>query len=72
MPSGKEFLSNHMLRNVELLLQWRLLNNDLIVLPMPEFDLIMEIDWSTKNRATIRFEVEDGDSQTTLGSEVCF
>lgn len=53
VPSGEELLSSHMLRKVELVLQGRVVNADLIVLPLPEFDLILEMDWLTKNGVTI-------------------
>ncbi|XP_073153812.1 uncharacterized protein [Henckelia pumila] len=39
IPSGEEFSTRNMVKNLELLLQGQSVSADLIVLPMPEFDL---------------------------------
>ncbi|XP_073269853.1 uncharacterized protein [Primulina huaijiensis] len=44
-----------MVKDVELKLQNNLVRTDLNVLPMPEFDIILGMDWLTLNGATIDF-----------------
>ncbi|XP_073152911.1 uncharacterized protein [Henckelia pumila] len=56
IPSGEELSTRRMVRNLELLLQGQSVVADLIVLPMPEFDLILGIDWKTKNAVVINFQ----------------
>ncbi|XP_073121295.1 uncharacterized protein [Henckelia pumila] len=57
IPSGEELSTRRMVRNLELLLQGQPVVADLIVLPMPEFDLILGMDWMTKNAVVIDFQL---------------
>ncbi|XP_073152830.1 uncharacterized protein [Henckelia pumila] len=56
IPSGEELSTRNIVRNLELLLQGQSVSADLIVLPMPEFDLILGMDWMTKNAVVIDFQ----------------
>ncbi|XP_073136989.1 uncharacterized protein [Henckelia pumila] len=56
IPSGEELSTRNMVKNLELLLQGQSVSTDLIVLPMPEFDLILGMDWMTKNAMVIDFQ----------------
>ncbi|XP_073137003.1 uncharacterized protein [Henckelia pumila] len=56
IPSGEELSTRRMVRNLELLLQGQSVVADLIVLPMPEFDLILGMDWLMKNAVVIDFQ----------------
>ncbi|XP_073133511.1 uncharacterized protein [Henckelia pumila] len=56
IPSGEELSTRRMVRNLELLLQGQSVVADLIVLPMPEFDLILGMDWMPKNAVVIDFQ----------------
>ncbi|XP_073133890.1 uncharacterized protein [Henckelia pumila] len=56
IPSGEELSTRNIVRNLELLLQGKSMSADLIVLPMPEFDLILGMDWMTKNAVVIDFQ----------------
>ncbi|XP_073137119.1 uncharacterized protein [Henckelia pumila] len=56
IPSGEELSTRNMVKNLELLLQGQSVSADLIVLPMPEFDLILGMDWMTKNAVVIDFQ----------------
>ncbi|XP_073120313.1 uncharacterized protein [Henckelia pumila] len=56
IPSGKELSTRNMVKNLELLLQGQSVSADLIVLPMPKFDLILGMDWMTKNAVVIDFQ----------------
>ncbi|XP_075489635.1 uncharacterized protein LOC142528468 [Primulina tabacum] len=49
--SGEELLATSVVRDIDLELQGHLVYADLIILPMPEFDIILGMDWLTKNRA---------------------
>ncbi|KAG6528854.1 hypothetical protein ZIOFF_011046 [Zingiber officinale] len=49
-------LSTDLVKNVELRLQKNIVRADLIVLPMPEFDIILDIDWLTLYGASIDFD----------------
>ncbi|XP_075515380.1 uncharacterized protein LOC142550024 [Primulina tabacum] len=55
VPSGEHMVSTSIVKYVELKLQRNVIRADLIVLPMPEFDIILGIDWPTQNGATIDF-----------------
>ncbi|XP_073317261.1 uncharacterized protein [Primulina huaijiensis] len=55
VPSGEHMLSSSMVRNVQLKLQKNNIGADLIVLTMPEFDIILGMNWFTRNGATIDF-----------------
>ncbi|KZV18905.1 hypothetical protein F511_12010 [Dorcoceras hygrometricum] len=57
VPSGEELISHDLFRNLELRLQGHLVTADLIVLPMPEFDLILGMDWLTKYGVVIDFKL---------------
>ncbi|XP_073138668.1 uncharacterized protein [Henckelia pumila] len=56
IPSGEELSTRNMVKNLELLLQGQSVSADLIVLPMSEFDLIIGMDWLTKNAVVIDFQ----------------
>ncbi|XP_073119723.1 uncharacterized protein [Henckelia pumila] len=56
IPSGEELSTRNIVKNIELLLQGQPVSADLIVLPMPEFDLILGMDWMTKNAVVIDFQ----------------
>ncbi|XP_073304095.1 uncharacterized protein [Primulina huaijiensis] len=56
MPSGEHMVSTSMVKDVELKLQRNVVRANLIVLPMPEFDIILGIEWLTLNGATINFK----------------
>ncbi|XP_075483746.1 uncharacterized protein LOC142523897 [Primulina tabacum] len=56
VPSGEQMISTSMIKDVELKLQKNVVQADLIVLPMPEFDIILGMDWLTLNGNTIDFQ----------------
>ncbi|XP_073153793.1 uncharacterized protein [Henckelia pumila] len=56
IPSGEEMSTRNIAKNLELLLQGQSVNADLIVLPMPEFDLILGMDWMMNNVVVIDFQ----------------
>ncbi|XP_073152967.1 uncharacterized protein [Henckelia pumila] len=56
IPSGEEFPTNSIVRNLEILLQGQPVVTDLIVLPMTEFDLILGMDWMVRNDMVIDFQ----------------
>ncbi|XP_073120532.1 uncharacterized protein [Henckelia pumila] len=56
IPSGEEFSTRNIVKNLELLLQGQPMSADLIVLPIPESDLIIGMDWMTKNAVVIDFQ----------------
>ncbi|XP_073120742.1 uncharacterized protein [Henckelia pumila] len=56
IPSGEELTTKSLVRRIELLLQCQTVDADLIVLPMPEFDLILGMDWMVKNAVIIDFQ----------------
>ncbi|XP_073137407.1 uncharacterized protein [Henckelia pumila] len=56
IPSGEELTTKSLVRSLELLLQGQTVVADLIVLPMPEFDLILGMDWMVKNVVVIDFQ----------------
>ncbi|XP_073138411.1 uncharacterized protein [Henckelia pumila] len=56
IPSGEELSTRSIVKNLELLLQGQPVSADLIVLSMPEFDMILGMDWMTKNAVVIEFQ----------------
>ncbi|XP_073138597.1 uncharacterized protein [Henckelia pumila] len=56
IPSGEELSTRNIVKNLELLLQGQSVSADLIVFPMPEFNLILGMDWMTKNAVVIDFQ----------------
>ncbi|XP_073153083.1 uncharacterized protein [Henckelia pumila] len=56
IPSGKELSTRKIVKNLEILLQGQSVTADLIVLPMPEFDMIFGMDWMTKNVVMTDFQ----------------
>ncbi|XP_073066005.1 uncharacterized protein [Primulina eburnea] len=56
VPSGEELSATSVVRDIDLELQGHLVYADLIVLPMPEFDIILGMNWLTKNRVLIDFQ----------------
>ncbi|XP_073313507.1 uncharacterized protein [Primulina huaijiensis] len=55
VPLGDEMLSSSVVHDVELEMQGHIVRNDLIVLLMPEFDIILCMDWLAANGASIDF-----------------
>ncbi|XP_075473323.1 uncharacterized protein LOC142504328 [Primulina tabacum] len=55
VPSGEHMVYIGVVKDVELKLQKNFIRSDLIVLPMPEFDIILGMDWLTLNGDTIDF-----------------
>ncbi|XP_075494734.1 uncharacterized protein LOC142532300 [Primulina tabacum] len=55
VPYGEHMVSTSVVKDVELKLQKNVIRADLIVLPMPGFDIILGMDWLTLNGATIDF-----------------
>ncbi|XP_073064029.1 uncharacterized protein [Primulina eburnea] len=55
VPYCEHMVSSSMVKDVELKLQKNIIRADLIVLPMPEFDIILGTDWLTLSGATIDF-----------------
>ncbi|KAI3443877.1 hypothetical protein Pfo_000542 [Paulownia fortunei] len=53
IPSREEMDSNQMLRACSIQISDRTLYADLVVLPMPNFEVILGMDWLTKYHATI-------------------
>ncbi|XP_075483635.1 uncharacterized protein LOC142523789 [Primulina tabacum] len=56
VPSGEEMAATSVVRDIDLELHGNLVYADLIVLPMPEFDIILGMDWLHKNRVLIDFQ----------------
>ncbi|XP_073153175.1 uncharacterized protein [Henckelia pumila] len=56
IPSGEELITKSLVRNLELFLQGQTVVAYLIVLPRPEFDLILGMDWMVKNAVVIDFQ----------------
>ncbi|XP_073035243.1 uncharacterized protein [Primulina eburnea] len=56
IPSGEEMAATSVVRDIDLELNGNLVYADLIVLPMPEFDIILGMDWLHKNRVLIDFQ----------------
>ncbi|XP_075478898.1 uncharacterized protein LOC142519753 [Primulina tabacum] len=51
--SGDQMFTSTIVKNVELQLQKNVVQTDLIVLLMPEFDIILSMDWLLSNGASI-------------------
>ncbi|XP_073056961.1 uncharacterized protein [Primulina eburnea] len=56
VPSGKELVATSVVKDIDLELQGHLVYADLIILPMPESDIILDMNWLTKNRVLIDFQ----------------
>ncbi|XP_073133933.1 uncharacterized protein [Henckelia pumila] len=56
IPSGEDLSTRSIVKNLELLLQGQSVSADQILLPMPEFDMILGMDWMTKNAVVIEFQ----------------
>ena len=56
LPSGEEMAATNVIRDIDLELHGNLVYADLIVLPMPEFDIILGMDWLLRNRVLIDFQ----------------
>ncbi|XP_073020971.1 uncharacterized protein [Primulina eburnea] len=54
--SGEHMISTSMVKDVELKLQKNFVRADLIMLPMPDYDIISGMDWLTLNGSTIDFQ----------------
>ncbi|XP_073317229.1 uncharacterized protein [Primulina huaijiensis] len=55
IPSGEEISANSMVKDIDLEMQCHLVYAHLILLPMPKFDVILGMDWLTRNRVSIDF-----------------
>ncbi|XP_075499216.1 uncharacterized protein LOC142537596 [Primulina tabacum] len=55
IPSGEEISANSMVKDIDLEMQGHLVYADLILLPMPKFDVILGMDWLTRNRVQLIF-----------------
>ncbi|XP_073314734.1 uncharacterized protein [Primulina huaijiensis] len=53
VQSGEELSATSMIRDIDLELHGHLFYVDLIVFPMSEFDIILGMDWLTKNKVLI-------------------
>ncbi|XP_073153144.1 uncharacterized protein [Henckelia pumila] len=56
IPLDEELSTRSIVKNLELLFQGQSVSADLIVLPMPEFDMILGMGWMTKNVVVIDFQ----------------
>ncbi|XP_073279530.1 uncharacterized protein [Primulina huaijiensis] len=56
IPSGEKLSTSSVVRDLSLELQGHTVYADLIVLPMLEFDIILGMDWLSKNGVTIDFQ----------------
>ncbi|XP_073317232.1 uncharacterized protein [Primulina huaijiensis] len=56
LPSSDEMAATNVIRDIDLELHGNLVYADLIVLPMPEFDIILGMDWLLRNRVLIDFQ----------------
>ncbi|XP_073037214.1 uncharacterized protein [Primulina eburnea] len=56
VPSGEKLSTSSVVRDLSLELQSHTVYVDLIVLQMPEFDIILEMDLLSKNGVTINFQ----------------
>ncbi|XP_073037952.1 uncharacterized protein [Primulina eburnea] len=55
IPSGDQMFTSRIVRGLELRLQQKAVRADLIVLPLPEFDIILGMDWLSSHGAVIDF-----------------
>ncbi|XP_073298509.1 uncharacterized protein [Primulina huaijiensis] len=55
IPSGNQMFTSQVVKRLELRLQKYGVQADLIVLPLPEFDIILGIDWLSSHGAVIDF-----------------
>ncbi|XP_075478791.1 uncharacterized protein LOC142519641 [Primulina tabacum] len=55
IPSGDQMITSIIVKNLELRLQKDVVQADLIVLPMPEFDIILSMNWLPLYGASIDF-----------------
>ncbi|XP_073046070.1 uncharacterized protein [Primulina eburnea] len=55
IPSGEQIFTSQIVKRLELMLQKYTVHADLIVLPLPEFDIILGMDWLSSHGAVIDF-----------------
>ncbi|XP_073313510.1 uncharacterized protein [Primulina huaijiensis] len=55
IPSGDKLFTSQVVKRLELRLQKNTVQADLVVLPLPEFDIIFDMDWLSSNGAAIDF-----------------
>ncbi|XP_073025163.1 uncharacterized protein [Primulina eburnea] len=55
IPSGDQMFTSRIVRGLELRLQQKTVQADLIVLPLPEFDIILGMDWLSSHGGVIDF-----------------
>ncbi|XP_075521440.1 uncharacterized protein LOC142554660 [Primulina tabacum] len=55
IPSGDQMFTSQIVKRLELRLQKYAVHADLIVLPLPEFDIILGMDWISSHGAVIDF-----------------
>ncbi|XP_073300541.1 uncharacterized protein [Primulina huaijiensis] len=56
IPFGEEMAATSVVRDIDLEIHGNLVYTDLIVLPIPEFDIILGMDWLHKNIVLIDFQ----------------
>ena len=71
-PLGTRVSMDLICRGFELEISWILLTMDLRVMDMPEFDVILGMDWLTAHRVVIDCECRKVTSYTQDGSRVTF
>ena len=76
IPSGNTVKTSDVVRGVELTLSGRKMEAELYALGMKDFDVILGMDWLSKNRVVIRcydreidFIGPDGDKFTFYGAK---
>ncbi|XP_073019322.1 uncharacterized protein [Primulina eburnea] len=72
IPSGDQMLTSKIVRNLELRLFKDLVRADLVVLHMPEFDIIPGIDWLSANGASIDFSQRSVSIRPSSGKSFVF
>ncbi|XP_075500152.1 uncharacterized protein LOC142538740 [Primulina tabacum] len=72
VPSGEHMVSKSLVKDVEFKLQIIVVRAYQIVLPMPEFDIILGMDWITLNGANIDFQQRSISVRLTNGKSFIF
>ncbi|XP_073049548.1 uncharacterized protein [Primulina eburnea] len=72
IPSSDQILTPKIVKNLELLLFKDVVQADLIVLPMHEFDIILGMDWLSANGASIDFRQQSMSIQLPNGKSFIF
>ncbi|XP_073289963.1 uncharacterized protein [Primulina huaijiensis] len=72
IPSGDQMVTTSIVRNLELRLLKNAVPTDLIVLPMPEFNIILGMDWLSLNGASIDFRQRSVSIRSPSGKSFVF